>query len=221
MNDPKEVAAQAALAFVQPGMKLGVGTGSTVAFFIEKLAEKYRDGLEIKTFPTSKKSEDLLKKYQIPLLPPDTAELDLAVDGADEIDMERRMIKGGGGALFREKIVAAMSKMMIVIVDERKNVQKLGSFPLPVELCTFAYQATIRHINNLGLYGSLRKKEGELYLTDSKNYIYDIDIKNREEAPEELDRQLSKIPGVVETGIFIGLASKVIVGYSNGNVEIR
>jgi ribose 5-phosphate isomerase A len=218
----KKAAGYAAAELVKENMKIGIGTGSTAFYFIEKLGERCRQGLRIEAAATSQKSWDLALKAGIPLGNIENyTSLDLDIDGADEIDPQKRMIKGGGGALLREKIIASMSKEMIVIVNRQKLVNQLGAFPLPVEIIPFAWKATIHHIENQGFNGTIRQtKEGVRYLTDNGNLIYDIRLSPGAQ-PEEIDRMLRKIPGVVETGFFIGLAGRVIIGNQDGTVEIR
>lgn len=219
----KKSAGYAAAALVQDEMTLGLGTGSTVAFFIEQLIERCRNGLKISAVATSLRTETLARNGGIPLIDINTlSSIDLTVDGADEIDREKRMIKGGGGALLREKIIATMSKEMTIVVDETKIVKRLGRFPLPVEIVPFAYPTTIQRIEQLGYSGKLRPNaSGEIYLTDNNNYIYDIHLKELIDDPEQLNLRLREIVGVVESGLFIHLADRVIVGYNDGKVEIR
>lgn len=219
----KKAAGQAAADLVEAGMRVGLGTGSTAAFFIKGLIERCKQGLKIEAVATSEKSFQLAKEGGIPLIditPIDR--LDLTVDGADEIDPQKRMIKGGGGALLREKIIATMSREMIVIVDEGKLVKELGKFPLPIEIVPFAYKATLRHLADLGFHGVLRQDaSGNVYITDNGNYIFDIHFKELCANPE-IDHQLIRnVPGVIETGFFFHLAGRVIVGFNDGRVEIR
>lgn len=219
----KKSAGYAAAAFVQDGMTVGLGTGSTAAYFIERLIERCRNGLKIFTVATSSRSETLAREGGIPIIDINTlSSIDLTVDGADEIDKDKRMIKGGGGALLREKIIASMSKEMIVVVDQSKLVNRLGKFPLPVEIVQFAYTATIHRINQLGYEGKLRTEaSGKRYVTDNNNYIYDIHFKEFIDNPEQLHHQLREIVGVIESGLFIHLAGRVVIGYNDGKVEIR
>lgn len=219
-NLGKEAAARAALRYIESGMTLGLGTGSTSALFIEYLGELCRKGLKIKAVTTSERSTELAHQFGVPLIDiQKTTHLDIDIDGADEVDQDKRLIKGGGGALLREKIVASMSDTMIVIVDASKEVPFLGKFPLPVEILPFAYQATLEHIHALGLKGEMREKQkGELYLTDNHNYIYDIQLPYPCTEPEKIEEHLQSIPGVVETGFFINIASKILVGHPSGDV---
>ena len=213
-DEGKKGAARKALDFVKPGMTLGLGTGTTIKYFIELLAEKK---LSIQAIATSVQTEKLALRHGIPLLDPEKiTHLDLAVDGADEIDPQGMMIKGGGGALLREKISAKMAGGLTVIVDETKRVQQLGKHPLPVEILPWGKQATEKELNKKGFFGKWR----ENILSDNGNALFDIHFKELITDPEEVNSQISSIPGVLATGFFFGLASRVIVGYLDGKVEI-
>lgn len=218
----KMEAARAALTEVESGMRLGIGTGSTAEAFIHVLAEKVRSGMEIIGVPTSERTAQLCQKLSIPLSDLEqTPHLDLTVDGADEIDASLDLIKGGGGALLREKIVAAASDRMIVIADGSKLVETLGQFPLPIEVNRFGLGATSRAIeqaaHKLELAGpvSLRMTDGEAFVTDGEHYIMDASF-GRIPDTRALSNALYAIPGVVEHGLFLGLASKVFVAGSDG-----
>lgn len=219
----KKAAGEKAAQMIKDGMKVGLGTGSTAKYFIEALSKKVREGLLIECASSSKASLDLAKKLQIPILQPDQIEtLDVTVDGADEIDPIKNMIKGGGGALFREKILAHASKEMIVIVDEKKFVDKLGTFPLPVEISPFGFKATLKSLLNLSLGGAIRKtSEGTYFITDEGNYLFDFAPIKTLVLDEDFDSKLKKIPGVIETGLFLGYAGKVVVGFEDGRTEVR
>jgi ribose 5-phosphate isomerase A len=214
----KEAAGKAAADLVQNGMTVGLGTGSTVAFFISRLAERCKEGLKIQTVATSTRSHELAKKLNIPLLDETTVEsLDISVDGADELDKSGHMIKGGGGALLREKIVASMTKHLIIIVDEKKCVDRLGTFPLPVEISCFCYHATLKHLKSSGFDPHMRKnKDGGLFLTDNGNLIADLHFKKPIENLEKTNTELQSITGVLETGLFLNLKPTVLIGHSNG-----
>lgn len=218
----KQAAAKAAAELVQDGMLVGLGTGSTAGFFIESLIERCRNGLKVQAVPTSERSANQAIKGGIPLCDIDrVTSLDLTVDGADEIDSQKRMIKGGGGALLREKIVAGMSREMVVVVDEGKLVDYLGNTLLPLEIATFAHAATLHKVCNLGYRGSIRiTPDGRPYFTDNGNYIIDVAFDQPLGFPEEDQKILQAIPGVLETGFFFGLAGRVIVGRSAGVVEV-
>jgi ribose 5-phosphate isomerase A len=222
-DDLKRAAAKAALAHVEPGMMLGLGTGSTAAIFIELLGEKVAEGLNVKGVPTSESTRELAERHGVPLTTlKETPELDLTIDGADEVDAELNLIKGGGAALLREKIVAYASSRMLVIVDSSKRVETLGAFPLPVEVVPFGKEATVRAIAalaaRLGLKGqvTLRRSEDECpVVTDSGHNILDAHF-GRIDDPKALAAALCEIPGVVEHGLFLGYADIAIVAGPNG-----
>ena len=212
----KRQAAERAIAFVRPGMRLGLGTGSTARPFVDLVGAEVRKGLKIVGVPTSEATERQARELGIPLTTLDeTPELDLTVDGADEIDGVLRLIKGGGGALLREKIVAAASRRMLVIADAGKRVAQLGRFPLPVEVVPFGAASTIRRVEQaaaaLGLAGplTLRRQAGALFVSDGGHYILDCAFGAIAD-PEALAQALAFIPGVVDYGLFIGLASAAI-----------
>jgi ribose 5-phosphate isomerase A len=224
----KKAAAIEALKFVKPGMNIGLGTGSTANHFIEALAAKVKEGLDIKGVATSKASEDVAQKLGIPLTKLQiTPHLDLTVDGADEFDPEFRLIKGGGGALLREKIVASSSRFMVVVADESKRVKKLGKFPLPVEILVFGSKATIWKVERafrilkLEVTMNVRKtKGGELFVTENGNLILDCAVGEIPE-PERLETMLKGIPGVAETGLFIGICGIILMGTPKGVTEFK
>jgi ribose 5-phosphate isomerase A len=218
----KKSAGYAAANLIEEGMLVGLGTGSTTAFFLEALAKRCRDGLSIHAVATSQNSLQKAQIAGIPLLDSDAVDsLDLTVDGADELDPHKNMIKGGGGALLREKLVALASKEMVVIIDESKLVKQLGGAPLPVEIVRFACKTTIKRLEAIGYEGTIRFKEsGDLFITDNGNYIFDIHIHSAINEPEKEHEKIKLIPGVVETGLFFHIAGRVVVGYQNGNVTI-
>lgn len=210
-------AAEAALAYVEDGMRLGIGTGSTAEEFVRLLAEKVADGFRIEGVPTSERTARLCLELGVPLKSlEELPELDLTIDGADEVDGHLRLIKGGGGALLREKIVAAASHRMIVIADETKVVETLGKFPLPIEVNPFGLAATRIAIEKvasaLGLTGDivLRGASKETFMTDGGHYILDASFGRIPDA-EALSNRLHAIPGVVEHGLFINLASAAVI----------
>ena len=221
-RNAKKAAGQAAAEFVEDGMLVGLGTGSTAECFIESLIARCQKGLKIQAVATSNQSSEQAREGGIPILDIiDVSSVNLTVDGADEIDPQKRMIKGGGGALLREKIIAAMSDEMVVVVDEKKLVDKLGAFPLPVEILTFGHKATLRHLGELGYHGHLRKgEEKKFFLTENGNYIYDVVFESPCDDPENIDQRIRNVPGVVETGFFFQLAGRIIVGYPDGHTEI-
>ena len=223
----KDNAGKAAAELVKTGMKVGLGTGSTAAYFITHLIERCQQGLKIQAVATSQQSWDQAAAGGIPMLDINldinkVTTLDLTVDGADEIDAQKRMIKGGGGALLREKIIASISKEMIVIIDESKEVKHLGKCALPVEIIPFAHHATIAQLKKLGYKGKLRKTtKNQPFITDNNNYIYDIELHHPCSNPEDDDHKIRNVPGVVTTGFFFNLAGRVIVGFDDGHIEIR
>jgi len=219
----KQAVGHKAADLIQDGMLVGLGTGSTVFYFIEKLIERVKDGLHIRAVSSSLRSAELASKGGIPLIDINTlSHLDITVDGADEIDHEKRMIKGGGGALLREKIVASMSKEMIVVVDESKLSAKLGRCKLPVEVIPFAHEVTHKKIEKLGYKAYFRKTQsGTLYVTDNGNHILDITLYHPLSDPEKVNENLKSIPGVIETGFFFHLAGRVIVGFKDGQIVVK
>jgi len=222
-DDQKKAAALKALDEVRDGMVVGLGTGSTAAHFVRALGEKVRGGLKIRAIPTSEATAELARAEKIPLVGlEDIDRIDVTVDGADEADRELTLIKGGGGALLREKMVATFSRRLVIIADGAKLVETLGRFPLPVEVVRFAWKATARRIADVaaefGCEGNLvriRGGEAHPYVTDNGNYILDMDCGRIPDA-HSLGHMLSHIVGVVETGLFIGMADALILGRPNG-----
>jgi len=219
----KRAAAARAVEFVRPGMRLGLGTGSTAKHFVELLGERVRAGLDVVAVPTSNATETDARRCAIPLTTLDeTPELDLTVDGADEIARDLCLIKGGGGALLREKIVAAASARMIVIADESKWVTALGRYPLPIEVAPFGLTAT-RHAvektvapGRAGATLTLRwDKDGHVFVTDGGHWLIDAAL-GRIDEPKALAQALSAIPGVMEHGLFIDLAQMAILAGPGG-----
>ncbi len=219
----KQAAGRAAIDLIQEGMLVGLGSGSTSSYFIEALGERCRKGLHIKAIASSKQSRLLAEAVGIPLEDDDAiSSLDLTIDGADEIDPQKNMIKGGGGALLREKLLAQGSQEMIVIIDENKLVDHLGHFPVPIEIASFVYRMTLLRIESLGYQGVLRlNPDKTIYVTDNGNYIVDIQFENPILDPQAEHNQLRLISGVLETGLFFGVAGRVIVGYNDGYVRIQ
>lgn len=222
-------AAQAALAYIKDGMVVGLGTGSTSAHFVRLLGDKVRQGLRVKGVPTSEATRNLAEQVGVPLIEiSQVTAIDVDVDGADEIDPQFCLIKGGGGALLREKIVAAASKRMVVIADDTKWVETLGAFPLPVEVTRFGFALTAQRIKEAlqaagceGVDVALRVagKANEPVITDGGNYIIDAHAKRIPDATA-LAALLQQIAGVVEHGLFIGLAHVVILGKAKG-VDVK
>ena len=202
MNEKKEVG-EKALDYIKDGMVVGLGTGSTVFYTISKLGELVNNGLSINGIPTSKQTEKLAKEVGIPLVSFNEVEqIDVAIDGADEVDPDLNLIKGGGGALLREKIIANAANTFIVIADPEKNVATLGSFPLPVEVLPFGFEMTRKKIQELGIVPQLRKAQGTPFRTDNGNYILDCRFPDMTNL-KELERELNLIPGVIENGLFL------------------
>ncbi|MEZ5849101.1 MAG: ribose-5-phosphate isomerase RpiA [Hyphomicrobiaceae bacterium] len=226
-DDFKRQAAAKALELVTPGMRLGLGTGSTAAHLVDLLGAKVKSGLDVVCVPTSEATRLQAERLGIPLTTLDeTPELDLTIDGADELDNELRLIKGGGGALLREKIVAAASDRLVIIADVSKRVRQLGAFPLPVEIVRFGHLATTRlvaaYAEEAGCTGDItvRQRDGQPFVTDGGNYILDCAF-GRIEEPEILDEALKLVPGVVESGLFLGLAEMAIVAGPGGVLTIE
>ncbi len=222
-EDLKRQAALKAIELVEPGMRLGLGTGSTARHFVELLGDRVKAGLDVLCVPTSNATRIQAESLAIPLTTlEETPELDLTVDGADEIDEDLRLIKGGGGALLREKIVAMASDRMVVIADASKQVATLGAFPLPVEVVRFGFRSTEAWIESCieeaGARGSMALRlaaGGEPFITDNGNYIIDLKLGRINEA-ELLDELLRSVPGVVETGLFLGICDLAYIATPDG-----
>ncbi|MBU2605943.1 MAG: ribose-5-phosphate isomerase RpiA [Alphaproteobacteria bacterium] len=221
----KENAALAAMEYVEDGMTIGLGTGSTAKYFVEMLADEIADGLLVRCIETSEQTRDLATSLGIPLIPFEQIDrIHLTVDGADEVDSNGYLIKGGGAALLREKIIASASDHMVVIADPSKQVERLGAFPLPVEVTPFGYTITAKTVYDVLCAAGidrprveLRKQPGsiDLLVTDGGNYILDCHCGRIPDA-EALAARLSNVPGVVEHGLFIDIARTVIIGNENG-----
>ena len=215
LETEKKAAAEAALLWVRDGMRLGLGTGSTANYFIKALGEHLRSRkLRIHAIPTSTASQELAKQYGIPLIPPEQGlRLDLGVDGADEIGRDLDLIKGGGGALLREKVIARAAREFLVVADSSKMVERLGTFPLPVEVIPFTLPWVSDEISRLGGNPVLRMSKqnpNEAFLTDQRNNILDCHF-GVIENPEQLARQLKEVPGIAEHGLFSGYAKMALV----------
>jgi ribose 5-phosphate isomerase A len=218
----KEAAGRAAAKLVRDGDIVGLGTGSTAYFAVLALGERVKSGLKIIGIPTSAHTSDLARSVGIPLTTLDEhPEIDITIDGADEVDPRLNLIKGGGGALTREKVIAFASKKMVVVADSSKVVEALGKFPLPVEVISFARTVVERKIVSLGASPKLRAAaDGSLYLTDNGNPILDCSFGEIHDPPA-LALTLSNIPGLVEHGLFVGLAKSVLVGRGDRVEELR
>jgi len=221
-SQEKEAAGRAAAKLVRDGDVVGLGTGSTAYFAVVALGERVKSGLKMIGIPTSVQTADLARQLGIPLTTLDEhPEIDITIDGADEVDPKLNLIKGGGGALLREKVVASASKKMVVVADSGKIVSVLGKFPLPVEVISFARAVVEKKIVSLGASPKLRTKaDGSPYLTDNGNQILDCSF-GKIEDPPPLALALSNTPGVVEHGLFIGLASLALVGRGDRVEELR
>jgi len=207
----KQRSAEAACEYVKDGMIVGLGTGSTAEFAVKKIGELVRNGLSIRGIPTSDATKILAEEEGIPLIDfSETMFIDLTIDGADEIDANLNMIKGGGAALLREKIVASASREEIIIVSGSKLVQHLGAFPLPVEVIPFGWQVVFNQLESLQGNPELRLKQGQPSVTDQGNFIVDCHFRKIEN-PEQLEQHLNMIPGVVENGLFINLCTRMIM----------
>ena len=221
-DQEKEAAARASLQFVKDGQVVGLGTGSTAAYFIKLLGEKVKSGLRVRGIPTSDRSRELALSLGIPLTTLDECqEIAVTVDGADEVDPQLRLIKGGGGAMLREKVVASATKQLVIVADATKQVPVLGKFPLPVEVIQFAQALVAKRITALGAQVSVRmNSNGTPYVTDERNHILDCRFGQIADA-DRLAQQLSEMPGVVEHGLFIGMASVVLFAKGGEIVELR
>ena len=218
-ENSKQLAGKHAADGARDGMVVGLGTGSTAYFAIKRLGDRVKEGLRIRGIATSEQSLSLAVQFGIPLTDFDeVARIDLTIDGADEVDPAFNLTKGGGGALLREKIVASASELELIVVDETKLVDRLGAFPLPVEVVPFGWRLTEEHLSALGCETSLRRDQERPYVTDNGNYILDASF-GRIDDPAELERRIRGICGVVECGLFVGLAHRIVIGRQDGSVE--
>jgi len=230
----KKLAGEKAAEQIKDGMIVGLGTGSTIEYTLRKLGEMVKDGLKIQGIPTSTHTKRIAKEENIPLTTlEENPEIDITIDGADEVDSYLNLIKGGGGALTREKIIAFNSKKVIIIVDDSKIVKALGiDFSLPVEVVKFGWKSTKKALEQFGWQPAkqsleeiactveLRKVMGdEPFITDNGNYILDCEFQRIEE-PEELEREINNVPGVVENGLFVNIVDEVIVGGKQGIITL-
>ena len=221
MDDLKQRAAERAIEFVTDDQTVGLGTGSTTRFAIEGLARRVGEGLKIKGVPTSLETERMARELGITVVQlNDVDHIDITIDGADEVDPRFNMIKGGGGALTREKLVAIASAKRVMIVDDSKLVKQLGETrAVPVEVLPFAWRLTERRLSELGCQPALRQKQGATFETDNGNYILDCNFGAIAD-PETLEPQIRLVPGVVETGLFIKIADVLVIGLSD-RVEVK
>ncbi|WP_152655308.1 ribose-5-phosphate isomerase RpiA [Oceanobacillus sp. CFH 90083] len=213
----KKAVGERAASLVKDGMKIGLGSGSTVYWLVRALGERIKqEGIQIEGIPSSIQTGEWAKEFGVPLTDfAATKELDVTIDGSDEVDPDFHLIKGGGAALFREKIIAQAAQKLIIIVDESKMVAQLGAFALPVEILPFSWERTAHEIEKLGCVPVLRLKDGAPLVTDNGNYIVDCPFEKIND-PADLDNKLQQIVGVVETGLFIDMADAVIIGSSEG-----
>ena len=218
MINPKQLVGEKATEYIKDGMIVGLGTGSTAYWAIMKIGEMVKNGLKITGVPTSKATEKLALTLNIPLL--DIAEvtrIDLTIDGADEFDGYKNLIKGGGGALLREKIVASVSDFYIIISDGAKRCDILGDYAVPVEVTPFALNISTNQLEKLGCKPKLRLVDGAPFVTDNQNFIVDCKFEKIEN-PLELSAKMNAIPGVVENGLFVNMANLIITEDGNGNL---
>lgn len=220
-DQEKKLAAEAAVALVEDGMTLGLGTGSTAAFALRKLGALVRGGLKVTGVPTSQATRTLAQQEGIPLMElHQVTRLDLTLDGADEFDPGLNLIKGGGGALYREKIIAAASDRLVIFADTTKQVEQLGAFPLPVEVNPFGWTLTAGNIEALGAKTTLRQIDGSPFKTDNQGYVLDCDF-GKIPNPMELEEALRKIVGVNVTGLFVGMAEVVLLARDGAVQSIK
>ncbi len=217
----KQVAAEKAVSFLDDGMTIGLGTGSTAYWAIEKIAEEMKKRKwRIRAIATSVRSEEHGRSLGIPIYSfADIGTIDVTIDGADEADEQLSLIKGGGGALLREKIVATNSNQLIIVADDSKMVKILGKFPLPVEVVVFGWERTFEKLSLLGCNPTRRMNESGPYLTDNGNYIVDCAFGQIED-PEATHGRINAITGVVDNGLFINIASRLVIGYENGESRV-
>ncbi|WP_223066719.1 ribose-5-phosphate isomerase RpiA [Paenibacillus caui] len=218
----KQAAGYRAVDWVEDGMTIGLGTGSTAYWAIQRIGERVKEGLKIRTVATSKASEKLARELNIPLFSAaDIPWIDLTIDGADEVDPQMNLIKGGGGALFREKMVALQSDRLIVVADDAKEISVLGTFKLPIEVVPFASEWTFRNLQKrYDVPLEFRRQEEGIYITDNGNYIIDAAF-GRIDDPKKLAAELKSITGVVDHGLFVEMAETTVIGHEDGTVSIR
>lgn len=218
--NPKQIVGEKAATYIKDGMTVGLGTGSTAYFAIVKIGEMVKNGLKIQGVPTSKSTEELALSLNIPLLAiADVIKIDITIDGADEFDNYKNLIKGGGAALLREKIIASVTDFYIIIADAAKKSDVLGSFALPVEVTPFAKEITLMQLTALGCHAKFREKNGALVITDNQNLIADCKF-DKITDPAELNLKINQIPGVVENGLFTGMADLIISEDGKGGIIV-
>lgn len=217
----KQQAAEASLQYVQEGQVVGLGTGSTAKFVVQGLGRRVKAGMRITGVPTSRETAELARQVGIPLLEAeDSWRIDVAIDGTDQVDPQLNLIKGGGGALLKEKIVAAAAHKLVIVADYTKRVAMLGNpMFLPIEVIRFGWGSTARQLEAFGGKAVLRRRNNEIFLTEAGNYIVDLHL-DRITDPKDLEFKLNLIPGVVETGLFVDRTDVLIVGTPNG-VEVQ
>lgn len=218
----KRIAAEKAVDYIHDGMIVGLGTGSTAYWAIQKIGERVHAGLQIKAVASSRRSEELAMQLGIVLVPLNEIDfIDVTIDGADEVDTNNNLIKGGGGALLREKILASHSKMFVVIIDESKMAGKLGRFPVPVEIVPFASNLTLRHLRALDCEPRIRRDADKVYITDNGNMIADCSFEFIDD-PAILSARMNSIPGVVENGLFSHtMVHAVVIGSEDDTITIK
>ena len=215
-DEYKQVAAHKALELVQDGMLIGLGSGSTARHFTDGLGRLVAEGLKVRGVPTSRATAELAAERGIPIVTELVGQIDLTVDGADEVDPSLNLIKGRGGALSREKLVAAASKRFVIVVDESKLVKQLGNGVLPVEVLPFLWRSTAERLTALGVSLVLRGGEEVPFVTDNGNLILDVSVEGGIKNPTDLGVELKKVTGVVEHGLFVGMTDTVIVAGPDG-----
>jgi ribose 5-phosphate isomerase A len=216
MEELKRAAAEKALELVQDGMLVGLGSGSTVRYFTEGLGRMVSEGMKVHGVPTSRATAELAAEHGITIVTEIVGQIDLAVDGADEVDRDLNLIKGRGGALFREKLVAAAARRFVVVVDESKLVPALGVGVVPVEVLPFLWRTTAERLSALGLSLTVRGGEETPFITDNGNLVLDVEVAGGINDPGELGRKLKQTVGVVEHGLFVGMADTCIVAGPDG-----
>lgn len=212
MENQKKVAGEHSVEFIKNGMTIGLGSGTTVYFMMKKLGELVKQGLDVYGIPSSRKTERWAKEFGIPLkMFAEIEKIDIAIDGADEIDAHMNLIKGGGGSLVREKIIDVFANQLIIIADESKMVSELGNYPLPVEVLPFGWEITAKKLSQFGCTPRIREKDNQVFISDNGNYILDCQFEKILK-PKVLHESFKLLVGVVETGLFVEMTDKVIIG---------